>query len=101
MELSAGRSAQLDRAPALAAGCTTVLEHSPDAALDSYIIAEAAEQTGLPPRPSTTCSTPPSSSAPLASEPQLATVGSYTDAARQQKARLVHGGKQPEGLTCG
>ncbi|UGT61226.1 aldehyde dehydrogenase [Nocardia asteroides] len=36
-------------APALAAGCTVVLKHSPDAALDSYVIAEAAEEAGLPP----------------------------------------------------
>jgi aldehyde dehydrogenase (NAD+) len=36
-------------APALAAGCSVVLKHSPDAALDSYVIAEAAQEAGLPP----------------------------------------------------
>ncbi|MEV0358347.1 aldehyde dehydrogenase [Nocardia sp. NPDC050697] len=36
-------------APALAAGCSVVLKHSPDAALDSYVIGEAAEEAGLPP----------------------------------------------------
>lgn len=35
-------------APALAAGCTVVLKHSPDAALDSYVIGEAAQEAGLP-----------------------------------------------------
>lgn len=35
-------------APALAAGCSVVLKHSPDAALDSYVIAEAAQEAGLP-----------------------------------------------------
>ncbi|EME57378.1 betaine-aldehyde dehydrogenase [Rhodococcus ruber BKS 20-38] len=41
--------AMISIAPALAAGCSVVLKHSPDAALDSYVIAEAAEEAGLPP----------------------------------------------------
>lgn len=36
-------------APALAAGCTLVLKPSPGTVLDSYLIAEAAEEAGLPP----------------------------------------------------
>ncbi|MCR5978251.1 aldehyde dehydrogenase family protein [Gordonia jinghuaiqii] len=40
--------AMISIAPALAAGCSVVLKHSPDAALDSYVIAEAAQQAGLP-----------------------------------------------------
>jgi aldehyde dehydrogenase (NAD+) len=35
-------------APALAAGCSVVLKHSPDSALDAYVIAEAAQAAGLP-----------------------------------------------------
>ncbi|MBS0368894.1 MAG: aldehyde dehydrogenase [Proteobacteria bacterium] len=35
--------------PALAAGCTIVLKPSPETVLDSFIIAEAAEEAGLPP----------------------------------------------------
>jgi len=35
-------------APALAAGCTVVVKPSPETALDSYILAEAAEAAGLP-----------------------------------------------------
>jgi aldehyde dehydrogenase (NAD+) len=35
-------------APALAAGCTVVLKPSPETALDSYVIAEAAQDAGLP-----------------------------------------------------
>lgn len=40
--------AMISIAPALAAGCTVVLKHSPDAALDSYVIGEAAQEAGLP-----------------------------------------------------
>lgn len=40
--------AMISIAPALAAGCTVVLKHSPDAALDSYLIGEAAQEAGLP-----------------------------------------------------
>jgi len=36
-------------APALLAGCTVVLKASPETPLDAYIMAEAAEQIGLPP----------------------------------------------------
>jgi acyl-CoA reductase-like NAD-dependent aldehyde dehydrogenase len=36
-------------APALAAGCTVVLKPSPETALDSYVIADAAIEAGLPP----------------------------------------------------
>jgi len=36
-------------APALAAGCTIVLKPSPDTALDSYILGDAALEAGLPP----------------------------------------------------
>lgn len=36
-------------APALAAGCTVVLKHSPETALDSYVFADAAAEVGLPP----------------------------------------------------
>ncbi|ODU06344.1 MAG: aldehyde dehydrogenase [Pseudonocardia sp. SCN 72-86] len=35
--------------PALAAGCTVVLKPSPETALDSYVIADAAEEAGIPP----------------------------------------------------
>jgi aldehyde dehydrogenase (NAD+) len=35
-------------APALAAGCTVVLKPSPETTLDSYILAEAAMESGLP-----------------------------------------------------
>ncbi len=40
--------AMLKIAPALAAGCTVVLKPSPDAALDPYILADAALEAGLP-----------------------------------------------------
>jgi aldehyde dehydrogenase (NAD+) len=36
-------------APALAAGCTVVLKPSPETALDSYVLGEAAIEAGLPP----------------------------------------------------
>ncbi len=36
-------------APALAAGCTIVVKPSPSTILDSYVLAEAAEEAGLPP----------------------------------------------------
>jgi betaine-aldehyde dehydrogenase len=36
-------------APALAAGCTLVLKPSPETALDSYIMGDAAQEAGLPP----------------------------------------------------
>jgi acyl-CoA reductase-like NAD-dependent aldehyde dehydrogenase len=36
-------------APALAAGCTIVLKPSPETALDSYILGDAALEAGLPP----------------------------------------------------
>jgi aldehyde dehydrogenase (NAD+) len=36
-------------APALAAGCTIVLKPSPEAALDSYVMGDAAKEAGLPP----------------------------------------------------
>jgi len=36
-------------APALAAGCTVVLKPSPETALDSYVIGDAAKEAGLPP----------------------------------------------------
>ena len=36
-------------APAMAAGCTLVIKPSPGTILDSYILAEAAEEAGLPP----------------------------------------------------
>lgn len=35
-------------APALAAGCTVVLKPSPETTLDSYVLAEAAMEAGLP-----------------------------------------------------
>jgi aldehyde dehydrogenase (NAD+) len=35
-------------APALAAGCTVVMKPSPETVLDSYTVAEAAEEAGLP-----------------------------------------------------
>jgi betaine-aldehyde dehydrogenase len=38
----------LKLAPALAAGCTVVLKPSPETALDSYLLAEVAEEIGLP-----------------------------------------------------
>jgi aldehyde dehydrogenase (NAD+) len=36
-------------APVLAAGCTLVLKPSPETVLDSYLLAEAIEEAGLPP----------------------------------------------------
>lgn len=41
--------AMMKIAPALAAGCTVVLKPSPETALDSYILGEAAAEAGLPP----------------------------------------------------
>lgn len=41
--------AMMKIAPALAAGCTIVLKPSPEAALDSYLFADAAIAAGLPP----------------------------------------------------
>jgi len=35
--------------PALAAGCTVVLKPSPETALDSYVLGDAAAEAGLPP----------------------------------------------------
>jgi geranial dehydrogenase len=35
--------------PALVAGCTMVLKPSPGTVLDSFIVAEAAEEAKLPP----------------------------------------------------
>ncbi len=40
--------AMMKIAPALAAGCTVVLKHSPETALDGYVLADAAEEAGLP-----------------------------------------------------
>ncbi|GAB3710343.1 aldehyde dehydrogenase [Nocardiopsis oceani] len=36
-------------APALAAGCTVVLKPSPETVLDAFLLAEAADEAGLPP----------------------------------------------------
>ncbi|MBK0870783.1 MULTISPECIES: aldehyde dehydrogenase [unclassified Saccharopolyspora] len=36
-------------APAMAAGCTVVMKPSPETVLDSYLMAEAAEEAGVPP----------------------------------------------------
>jgi acyl-CoA reductase-like NAD-dependent aldehyde dehydrogenase len=36
-------------APALIAGCTVILKPSPETPLEAYIVAEAAEEAGLPP----------------------------------------------------
>ncbi|NMO91574.1 aldehyde dehydrogenase [Actinomycetospora sp. TBRC 11914] len=41
--------AMMKIAPALAAGCTIVLKPSPETALDSYVLADAALEAGLPP----------------------------------------------------
>lgn len=41
--------AMMKVAPALAAGCTVVLKPSPETVLDSYVLAEAAIEAGLPP----------------------------------------------------
>ena len=41
--------AMMKIAPALAAGCTVVLKPSPETALDSYILGDAAKEAGLPP----------------------------------------------------
>jgi betaine-aldehyde dehydrogenase len=38
----------LKLAPALASGCTMVLKPSPETALDSYLLAEALEEAGIP-----------------------------------------------------
>ncbi|KAA1379917.1 aldehyde dehydrogenase [Aeromicrobium fastidiosum] len=40
--------AMFNVAPALAAGCTVVLKPSPETALDSYVLADAARDAGLP-----------------------------------------------------
>lgn len=36
-------------APALAAGCTTVIKPAPEASLDAYVLAEAVLEAGIPP----------------------------------------------------
>ena len=41
--------AALKLAPALLAGCSVVLKASPEAPLDAYVLAEVAEEVGLPP----------------------------------------------------
>ena len=41
--------AMMKIAPALAAGCTIVLKPSPETALDSYVLGDAAQEAGLPP----------------------------------------------------
>jgi aldehyde dehydrogenase (NAD+) len=41
--------AMMKIAPALAAGCTIVLKPSPETALDSYVLGDAATEAGLPP----------------------------------------------------
>ena len=41
--------AALKLAPALLAGCSIILKASPEAPLDAYVIAEAAQAAGLPP----------------------------------------------------
>ncbi|MET0269076.1 MAG: aldehyde dehydrogenase family protein, partial [Sphingomonas sp.] len=41
--------AALKVAPALVAGCTVVLKASPEAPLDAYVLAEVAQEAGLPP----------------------------------------------------
>jgi acyl-CoA reductase-like NAD-dependent aldehyde dehydrogenase len=41
--------AMMKIAPALAAGCTIVLKPSPETALDSYVLGDAAIEAGLPP----------------------------------------------------
>lgn len=41
--------AMMKVAPALAAGCTVVLKPSPETALDTYILGDAALEAGLPP----------------------------------------------------
>jgi betaine-aldehyde dehydrogenase len=41
--------AMMKIAPALAAGCTIVLKHSPETALDAYVMGDAAQAAGLPP----------------------------------------------------
>lgn len=40
--------AMMKIAPALAAGCTVVLKPSPETALDAYVLADAAQEAGLP-----------------------------------------------------
>ncbi|MBN9742701.1 aldehyde dehydrogenase [Amycolatopsis sp. A1MSW2902] len=40
--------AMIKLAPALLAGCTVILKPSPEAPLDAYLLAEAAEEAGLP-----------------------------------------------------
>jgi betaine-aldehyde dehydrogenase len=42
-------TAALKLGPALAAGCTVVLKPSPETALDSYLLADAVQEAGLPP----------------------------------------------------
>jgi betaine-aldehyde dehydrogenase len=41
-------TAMLKLAPALAAGCTTVLKPSPETPLDSYLLADALDEAGVP-----------------------------------------------------
>jgi hypothetical protein len=36
-------------APALASGCTVIMKPSPETPMEAYIIAECAEEAGLPP----------------------------------------------------
>lgn len=42
-------SLMIKLAPALAAGCTVILKPSPETPLEAFLIAEAAEEAGLPP----------------------------------------------------
>lgn len=42
-------SLMIKLAPALAAGCTLILKPSPETPLEAFLIAEAAEEAGLPP----------------------------------------------------
>ncbi|TVT53936.1 aldehyde dehydrogenase [Amycolatopsis rhizosphaerae] len=58
-------------APALAAGCTVVLKPSPETALDSYVLGEAAREAGLPPGVLNIVLAGPEAGAALVSHPEV------------------------------
>ncbi|MCW2623265.1 MAG: putative aldehyde dehydrogenase, partial [Frankiales bacterium] len=58
-------------APALAAGCTTILKPSPNTPLSAFLMAEIADEAGLPPGVLNVVTGPPEVSALLTSHPDV------------------------------
>jgi aldehyde dehydrogenase (NAD+) len=58
-------------APALAAGCTTILKPSPNTPLSAFLMAEIADEAGLPPGVLNVVTGPPAVSALLTSHPSV------------------------------